>query len=77
MQQTNLDTLISGGKFRFASHVPPVSEYGSRVHVQKPGTDVMIFKNIFAEKFSEKNLVFLTQNKAMQIMKKFDHNIVF
>jgi hypothetical protein len=22
-------------------------------------------------------LVFLTQNKAMQIMKKFDHNIVF
>jgi hypothetical protein len=28
-----------------------------------PGTDFMIFKNIFAEKFSKK-LAFLTQNKA-------------
>jgi hypothetical protein len=31
------------------------------------------FKNIFAEKFSQK-MAFLTQNKA-KFWKKFDHNI--
>jgi hypothetical protein len=41
-----------------------------------PGTDVMIFKNIFAKKFSKKIGVFLTQNKA-KIMQNFDHNIGF
>jgi hypothetical protein len=39
--------------------------------LQKPGTDVMIFKDIFAEKFGETNGVFDS------IMQKFDHNIVF
>jgi hypothetical protein len=35
-----------------------------KMHTMKsPGTDVMIFKNIFAEKFSKK-LAFFTQNKA-------------
>jgi hypothetical protein len=35
----------------------------SNVDGRQSGTDVMIFKNIFAEKFGKK-LAFLTQNKA-------------
>jgi hypothetical protein len=40
-----------------------------------PGTDVMIFKNIFAKKFCEKIGVF--DSKQSLIMQNFDHNIGF
>jgi hypothetical protein len=43
---------------------------------QIPGTDVMLFKNIFAEKFSGKNWRFLTQNKA-KIRKMLITTLVF
>jgi hypothetical protein len=48
---------------------------------QTAGTDVMIFLNIFAEKFSKK-LAFLTQNKAelcknLIITLVFEKNAIF
>jgi hypothetical protein len=38
-----------------------------------PGTDVMIFKNIFAEKFGKNIDVFCSK----YFLQKFDHNIGF
>jgi hypothetical protein len=42
---------------------------------KSPGTDVMIFKNIFAKKFSEKIVVF--DSKQSKIIQNFDHSIGF
>jgi hypothetical protein len=41
----------------------------------RPGTDVIIFKNIIAEKFGEKIGVF--DSKQSLIRQNFDHNIIF
>jgi hypothetical protein len=40
-----------------------------------PGTDVMILKSIFAEKFGENNGVFCSNN--CYFLQKYDNNIVF
>jgi hypothetical protein len=48
----------------------------SKVVGLAPGTDVMIFKNIFAEKFSEK-WRFLLKLCNASFCKKYDHNTGF
>jgi hypothetical protein len=55
---------LTVGVIRYRKLLRSVQEESSnRRKISQSGTDVMIFKNIFAKKFSKK-MAFFTQNKA-------------